>query len=120
MSQTGSTFLIAPPTAAVVSAAEVRTMLSLSSSTNTALLDLMIGAVADTMDAATGGWLGRALSPQTWEYRLDKFPSGKCAIRLPYPVLTELTSVVYVDSAGDEQTLTADTDYRVIGLGGHH
>lgn len=120
MTVTGTPHLITAPTAAVLSADDARTMLGLSATApSDELLEAMIGAVVGTLDAGTG-WLGRALCPQTWEYRFDDFPSDGCAIRLPYPPLTELTSVIYVDSAGDDVTLVEDTDYRVIGLGGHN
>lgn len=115
----GRLYLITPPTGEVISANDARTMLGLSSSSpSDEMLEALINGVVGTLDAGTG-WLGRALCLQTWEYRLDAFPSDGCAIKLPYPVLTELTSLKYDDSDGAEQTLVEDTDYRVIGLGGH-
>jgi uncharacterized phiE125 gp8 family phage protein len=108
--------LITAPTAEAVTAAEVRTMLGLSASDpSDDLLAAMISATVGTLDAATGGWLGRALMPQTWELRLDGFPTG--VIRLPYPPLISVTSVEYDDTAGVEQTLTEGTDYRVFSGG---
>lgn len=117
----GRLYLITPPAAEVLAADEARTLLGLSEDTpSDDLLEAMIAAVTGTLDAGTG-WLGRALALQTWEYRLDAFPTAHGgAIVLPYPVLAALTSVVYDDSNGDEQTLVEDTDYRVIGLGGHN
>lgn len=108
-----SRHLITAPTADVVTAAAVRTMLGITDADD--VVEALIGAVVATLDPSTGGWLGRALSPQTWELRLDRFPAAE--IDLPYPPLTELTSVKYDDGAGDEQTLIEDTDYRVFGLG---
>lgn len=113
-----SRVLITAPTAAVVTPAEIRTMLGFGATDpSDDLLEAMIGAVVNTLDPAAGGWLGRALRPQTWELRLEGFCEDE--IELPYPVLTELTSVKYDDSAGVEQTLIEGTDYRVFGLGGH-
>ncbi|MDY6960316.1 MAG: head-tail connector protein [Pseudomonadota bacterium] len=67
--------------------------------------------------AATGlldgrhGILGRALVTQSWEFRLNGFPH--CAkLELPLPPLRSVTSVKYIDPAGDEQTLSTD-DYVV-------
>lgn len=51
----------------------------------------------------------RALVPRTEVLALDTFPA---AIRLPWPVLQAVTSIVYLDVDGAEQTLSAE-DYRV-------
>jgi len=110
--------LITAPTAAVVSVDDCKSLLGISGSSQDDMIDGAIGAIAATLDPASGGWLGRALRPQTWELRLSGFPAG--GIELPYPVQTALTSVKYDDTAGVEQTLVADTDYRVFGLNGHH
>lgn len=112
---TASRILITAPSDAVMTPSEARTMLGLSSATGDALLEAMIEAVTNRLDPASGGWLGRALRPQTWELRLCEFPSSD--IRLPYPPVTEVASVKYDDSNGVEQTLVLDTDYRVFGLG---
>lgn len=53
---------------------------------------------------------GRQLINATWVLRMDAFPS---VILLPKPPLSSVTSVAYVDSAGDSQTLVVDTDYTV-------
>lgn len=108
-----SRHLITAPTADVVTAAAVRTMLGISTADD--IVEPLIAAVVATLDPSAGGWLGRALSPQTWELRLDCFPAAE--IDLPYPPLTELTSIKYDDNSGDEQTLIEGTDYRVFGLG---
>lgn len=109
--------LITAPTVRVVTAAEVKTMLGLGDSVSDTMLEAMIDAVTNTIDPASGGWLGRALRPQTWELRLKYFPADR--FELPYPVLTELTSVIYDTTAGVETTMVEGTDYRVFGLGGH-
>lgn len=104
--------LITPPTTDVVTTAEVRTMLGLASSEpSDAMLEAMIGAVVGTLDAASDGWLGRALAQQTWELRLAGFPP--CPITLPFPPLVSLTSVKYDDASGVEQTAVADVDFRL-------
>lgn len=111
--------LITAPTAAVVTATELRTMLGLSASDPAdALLTAMRDAVVGALDPATGGWLGRALAPQTWELRLGCFPAG--AIDLPYPPCSSVTSVKYDTTDGVETTMVEDTDYRVFGLDAHH
>lgn len=110
--------LITAPTADVVSLADCKAALGISTSGQDAMITAALAAVSQALDPATGGWLGRALRPQTWELRLSQFPCGK--IDLPYPVLTEVASVKYDDQAGVEQTLDIDTGYRVFGLGGHN
>ncbi len=51
----------------------------------------------------------RAFFTQTWTLALDKFPK---IIYVPRPPLASVTSITYTDTAGDEQTLSAD-DYQV-------
>ncbi len=40
----------------------------------------------------------------TWDLKLDYFP---CEIRLPYPPLSSVTSISYVDTNGDTQTVSS-------------
>lgn len=47
----------------------------------------------------------RQLITATWVLRLDEFPDGEGIIKLPRPPLQSITSVQYVDTAGDSQTL---------------
>ena len=59
----------------------------------------------------------RQLITATWAYTLDAFPA---TILVPRPPLQSVTSLAYVDSNGDTQTLTENTDFvkntgRVIG-----
>lgn len=120
--------LITPPSVPVMAIAECRAMVpAIDADTSDALLAAAIDAVTGTLDAASGGWLGRALRPQTWELRLPGFPSADprslgpfsayAAIRLPYPPVTAVTSIKYDDTSGTEQTLVLETDYTVFDLG---
>lgn len=60
-----------------------------------------------------GGWLGRAIGPQTLELRADSFwPWGN--IKLPYPPIIEIVSLVYLDESDAEQTV-AGADYGLAG-----
>lgn len=56
---------------------------------------------------------GRQLITASYTMRLDRFPRGMDAIRLPKPPLQEVEEIRYVDANGDTQTLTEDTDYIV-------
>jgi hypothetical protein len=92
----------------------------------TTLIDGFIAAAVNQLDPAGGGWLGRALRPQTWELRLSSFSQHNCfdhrygqhqAIVLPFPPLISVDSVKYDDTSGVEQTLVEGTGFRVFGLG---
>lgn len=51
----------------------------------------------------------RAFITQTWRLSLDCFP---CVIHVPMPPLQSVSSIAYIDSAGDSQTL-ASSAYQV-------
>ncbi len=53
---------------------------------------------------------GRQFVTATYTVKFDRFPD---VIRLPKPPLISVTSVAYVDTSGDAQTLTVTTDYTV-------
>lgn len=107
--------LTTAPTADVVTLEEAKAMLRIVSSSDDALVAAVLAAAVAQLDPATGGWLGRALRPQTWSLRMDRFPDGE--IILPYPPLISVDSFVYDSDAGVETTMTAETDYRIFGSG---
>jgi uncharacterized phiE125 gp8 family phage protein len=80
--------LITAPTDDVLTLTELKTALSITSDTQDDLLETLRDAVTETLDPASGGWLGRALRPQTWELRLSQFPYA-AGIDLPFPTHTE-------------------------------
>jgi len=49
--------------------------------------------------------LGRSLINQTWERVLDYFPA--CEIELGVPPVQSITSVIYIDGSGSQQTLSS-------------
>ena len=55
--------------------------------------------------------LGARLISQTWDLYLDAFPSGN-DIALPQTPVSAITSITYVDTAGDTQTISSG-DYRL-------
>lgn len=115
------TILITAPTEDVVSLADMKKHLRVDHNDDDALIESYTAAVVDQIDAAGGGWLGRALRPQTWELRLPGFPYSCSsnplgAIELPYPPFTSVESVKYDDTNGVEQTLAEGMGFRVIGL----
>lgn len=70
--------------------------------------------ITQAIKAATGQaehFMQRALLPQTWALVLDRFPCWEMLI--PRPPLMEVTSIVYVDDDGVEQTRAASL-YHVV------
>lgn len=61
---------------------------------------------------------GRQLLSATWEAWLDRWPTNGIVI-LPRPNLQSVTSVTYLDGAGDLQTMSA-SDYVVEAPAGPH
>jgi uncharacterized phiE125 gp8 family phage protein len=94
--------LITPPATLAVSVAEAKEHLEVEHD----LHDLKIERFIRRATAHLDGWQGvlrRALEPQEWEFALDEFPDG--AIALPLGPVASVTSVIYADPAGAEQTV---------------
>jgi hypothetical protein len=122
---TGSRALITPPTAAVMTLEACKAALGIVGAGQDAILAAALNATVAQLDPAEGGWLGRALRPQTWELRLPGFVDHGCrhprydagAIALPYPKLISIESFKYDDAGGTERTLALNTDFRILGAG---
>jgi hypothetical protein len=72
----------------------------------------LIAAATAEIDGP-GGWLGRAIGPQTIEVRTEGF--FRCnGLMLPYPPIIEVVSLIYVDENDVEQTISA-VDYALAG-----
>lgn len=118
-----SVHLITPPTQEVVTLDEAKQQLRKQNTTEyDDLIRALIKAAVDGIDPSGGGWLGRALRPQTWELRAPSFPYDACrwdgnVIYLPFPPLISLDSVTYVNGDGDDVVMVDSTDYRVLGGG---
>lgn len=90
-----------------LSLAEIKTFLRIGSNEDE---DNFLGTLATIARKEAEKITRRQLITATWNYYLDKFPE---IIYLPVPPIQSVTHVKYLDSAGDEQTLLADTDYLV-------
>src|SRR5688500_12840348 len=125
-----SLYLIEAPTDDVVTLAEAKAQMRIANTSYDAVIEALIQSAVDQIDPAGGGWLGRALRPQTWELRGPCFPYWYegCGYHrdpraywteLPYPPLLTVDSVKYDDGDGVETTLTEGVGYRVIqgGIG---
>lgn len=125
-----SLHLIEAPTDEIASLAEAKAQLRITNSDSDDMIEALIDAAVMQIDPAGGGWLGRAIRPQTWELRCSGFPcyyvgSGyernfhrAYEMVLPYPPLLSVDSVKYDDGDGVEQTLVEGVGYRVFGLAG--
>lgn len=90
-----------------VTVAEDKAQSRIDDSAEDTLVDRLIGAATDHIEGPYG--IGVCLVEQTWELKLDYFPS---VIQLPlYPVLS-VASIEYEDENGNTQTVSTDT-YRV-------
>jgi len=96
--------LITAPATNPVSLAEACVFLRREVGEDDDRINALIAAATSFLDGANG-MLGRCLVSQTWELVLDEFSD---AIKLGLGPVTSITSVKYYDTAGDEQTLSAD------------
>jgi uncharacterized phiE125 gp8 family phage protein len=92
--------LITAATALAVSLVEAKAHLRIDVSDDDTLLTAMITAATEAAEQATG----RAIMPQTWELTLDEFPAALELTRVP---VASITSVIYADLDGVDQTLSA-------------
>lgn len=104
--------LITAPSTEPVTLVEVKALLRIDNSAEDTLLNALIAAARGQAEQE----LGRALATATWERVLDAFPSDNSAIRLGWPTVTGIVSVVYINTAGTQTTLNAadyslDADY---------
>ena len=90
---------------------EVKDHLHVTGTTDDAMITAYLDSAVDQFDGARG-ILNRALVTQTWEMKRDGFPS-RGYFDLPLPPLQSVTSITYLDSNGDSQTL-ATSKYRVL------
>lgn len=104
---TGALVVVAAPTIEPVTLAEAKAHLRVTATAEDALIDSYIATARQHLDGQYG-WMGRAFCSQTWDYKLDAFPS---VIHPPLAPVQSVTSIKYLDTAGAEQTL-ATTEYR--------
>jgi len=97
-----ATTLSAGPATEPITTAEAKLHLRVDHSIDDALIDSMTAAAREWAEAATG----RKCVTQTWLLKLDAFPSE---IRPPFPPLSSVTSIGYIDTAGVTQTLSASS-----------
>lgn len=101
---TGINTSVAPAVEPVL-AVDVRNELSLTDTSD----DTWIATIAQACREAIEKYLGRTFITTTYEVYFDKFPS---CIELIRPPVQSITSIVYNDADGDEQTLDS-SKYRL-------
>lgn len=90
-----------PPSGDVVTLAEARLHMRVTGTEqDTRITSLLAGAVTDVENA-----IHRQLLTATWKLHIDRWPTE---FRLPMGPVASITSIKYVDTAGDQQTVDAD------------
>lgn len=100
--------LITPPAVKPVTLDEVKTHIKIEHNEEDARIGLLLDAVTAHLDG-WGGELGRCLMTQTWE---QSYPSFMPQHRLPLGPTSQVVSVVYADTNGTDQAVSADS-YRL-------
>lgn len=101
--------VIAPPTVEPVSLEEARLHLRIDafdsplSHPDDPLILVLITAAREWCESFTG----RTIAAATLEYALDTWPCDGEPIELPRGAVQAVTSFVYIDSAGDQQTFAS-------------
>lgn len=99
----------AAPAVRPITVDEARAHLRIDHHDDDVLIDALVDAAVDHLDGINGV-LGRALVTQSWRASYHEFPSDGM-IPLPLAPVQSVTSIVYTDTAGDEQTLAVDRYY---------
>ena len=107
--------VVTVPPEPVVTVEEAKAHLRVDHAEDDALIASLIAAATSYFDGPDGV-LGRAIGAQTIAWRLDAFPADAEAGRIPYPRVTAIEAVSYLDADGAEQVLDPGA-YRVVGLG---
>jgi uncharacterized phiE125 gp8 family phage protein len=92
------------PTLSVVSLDEAKDHCAVAGTDHDAYLSALIQRATGVVEGRTS----RQLLPATWTLTLERFP---CEIELRKPPVTAVSSIQYIDTAGDTQTLSSD-DYQ--------
>ncbi len=97
------------PATEPITLAEARAHLRVDDTTENDYITALITVAREHVESLTD----RQLITATYALRLDDFPRRSCdIIRPPRPRLIAVSSITYVDTAGDTQTLAA-ADYQV-------
>ena len=101
--------LVTAATEEPVTTAEAKTHLAVDDS----YYDSMIGDLITAARSQVEDLTGLQMVTATYDLYIDRFPSGRQAMNIPKGNLQSVTSITYVDTAGDSQTMAA-AKYSVI------
>lgn len=105
--------LISGPEEEPITLSDAKSHLRVTTDADDTLISLWIAAAREQVEGLTG----RALLPQTWELRIDRFPGWRRAVELPIAPLLAVQSIAY--SAADGTLTTVDASgYDVLQSGG--
>lgn len=93
--------VVTPPTAEPLDTAALKLHLKIDTTVDDSLIATLGIAAREYVEA----FIRRSLINTTYDLKLDAFPCGD--IVLPYPPVSSITSVSYIDSNGDTQVMTA-------------
>jgi uncharacterized phiE125 gp8 family phage protein len=93
---------ITAPSVTPLTLAEVKKHLRVTSTDSDDLITIYLKAATDYIDGEWG-FLGRCIVTQTWRLTIDEFPDAE--IKIPLPPLQSVSSIVYDDPAGVQQTV---------------
>lgn len=96
----GGLSLVSGPTQEPLSVAEAALHCKVDSSDDSPEMYALIVAAREHCESV----LDRKLITQTWDYRMSGFPLYGADLVLPYPPVSSITSVTYIDTAGASQT----------------
>ena len=96
------------PAAEPLTTAECRSHLNLDETYYDTILDNLVVAARQKVEAETG----RQLISATYDLTLDKFPPGTRILHMPKGQLQSVSAITYTDRAGASATFSAD-DYIV-------
>lgn len=101
----------------ILSLEEVKLHLRVDHDDDDDLIAALIEAAVGHIDG-DAGWLGRALGPQTWDWKIDACdfpPRGTCGHELVVPLhpLIEVTSITVLDDDGHSQAWEAFDAYGI-------
>lgn len=99
--------LVTPPDIEPITLSEAKAHLRVDTTAEDVLISCLIQAAREYAETFTN----RALVTQTYDLILDGFPACD-VIELPRPKLQSVTSISYIDTAGDSQTW-ASSNYDV-------
>lgn len=104
-------FVVTDVTTEPLTLAEAKAHCRVDVSDDDTLITALIEAARQTAETYTH----RAIPAQTWDLKLDSFYDrdfyADGSIWLPKPPVSSVTSVTYLDGAGDSQTWTATTGW---------